>query len=48
MDTIEKRARELLDAEIAGEPRDTYYAAVAVISRLLALQQQLDPTEKQP
>lgn len=47
MNAIEKRARELLDAEMGEDPRETYYAAVAVISRLLALQQQLDRTEKQ-
>lgn len=35
MDAIEKRAREMLDTECGGEPRDTYYAAVSVIARLL-------------
>lgn len=35
MSDIEQRARKLLNADIQGEDRDTYYAAISVISKLL-------------
>ena len=50
MSDIERMARELLDTEIQGEDRDTYYAAISMISRLLTPPEgyvlvPLEPTE---